>query len=244
VALIEAYFDESASDDGSHGLCVAGYLFEKSKCEALDLGWKVVLDRFGLPYFHMVDCVHGVDPFNRLTPDERICAEKLMIWLIRDNMSFGSAITVDEHDYNTWGARQKIGTAYTYCCWQSLAGMKTWLDQNAFEGSVSYFFEAGHKHAGEANAVMQRIFSDSDLRASYRYSAHAFVDKEKVRPIQAPDIFAWLHLQHFRRVRKGITKPRKDFVALVEGLPYKMFIANRETVSPALITGNLRDADF
>jgi uncharacterized protein DUF3800 len=241
VTLIEAYFDESGSHDGSHALCVAGYLFEKKQCEALDLGWKTVLDQFSLPYFHMVDCAHGNDPFDKLSKDERIAAEKLMIGLIRKHMAFGSAITVDENDYNTWGARQKLGTAYTYCCWQSLAGMQVWLNQNSFEGKVSYFFEAGHKHQAEANEIMNRIFKDVDLRQSYRYSSHSFVDKKLVRPIQAPDIFAWLHWHHFERLRQGIAAPRKDFVALVEGLPYKMFIANRETVSPALVSGDFRD---
>ena len=39
VALIEAYFDESGAHVGSHALCVAGYLFEKTQCEALDLDY-------------------------------------------------------------------------------------------------------------------------------------------------------------------------------------------------------------
>jgi hypothetical protein len=56
VPFFETYFDESDSHKGASALCVAAYLFEKEACKALDLEWKAVLDEFGLPFFHMVDC--------------------------------------------------------------------------------------------------------------------------------------------------------------------------------------------
>ena len=106
MALIEAYFDESGSHDGSSALCVAGYLFEKGECEALDLAWKQTLEKYALPYFHMVDCAHGNYPFDKLDRSERIQVETEMIGLIRKHMLFGTAITVNEQEYNGWFARK------------------------------------------------------------------------------------------------------------------------------------------
>ena len=59
-----------------------------------------------------------------------------------------------------------------------------------------------------------------------------------MRPIQAPDILAWLHANHFKRLKGGLIKPRKDYAALVENRPYKAFIATSESVSNNLVNGH------
>jgi hypothetical protein len=238
VALFETYFDESDSHDGAPALCVAAYVFEKESCRALDLEWKAALDAFGLPYFHMVDCVHLNPPFDKLSRDQSIEVEKHMIGIIRERMTLGAAITVNEGDYNTWAARRQLGSAYSYCCWQTIAMINHWLDTQGLAGDISYFFESGHSHAMETSAIMDEIAKDEEFKKANRYAAHSFVDKQKVRPIQTPDILAWLHANHFKRVQRGEKKPRKDYVALVEGRPHKAFIATRDTVSSEFVTGH------
>jgi hypothetical protein len=81
VELLECYFDESGSHDGSPILCVGGYVFEREHCKALDLGWKQILDQYQLPFFHMTDCAHNTWPF------ECIEAQKAAIRLINDHVA-------------------------------------------------------------------------------------------------------------------------------------------------------------
>jgi hypothetical protein len=98
VAFLECYFDESGSHYGSPVLCLAGYLFEKDQCKALDLGWKAVLDRYRLPFFHMTSCAHNQRPFDHLTRDECVEAEKGAIGLINEHAMLGVAAAVNESD--------------------------------------------------------------------------------------------------------------------------------------------------
>jgi hypothetical protein len=49
VAMMEAYFDESDSEDDLRLLAVSGYLFEKGKCLDLDLEWADILREGGDP---------------------------------------------------------------------------------------------------------------------------------------------------------------------------------------------------
>ncbi len=237
VALIEAYFDESGSHAGSNALCVAGYLFEKEGVKRLDLEWKKVLDEFNLPYFRMSSCAHGNYPFDGRHVSERIEVEKRMISIIRDNMLYGAAVSVDEQEYNSWVAKRLIGSAYSYCCWQILAGISNWLRDNNVSADVAYFFEAGHASEGEADAIMRKIFSDNALKSTYRYVSHSFVDKQKVRPIQSADLLAWLH-GNFLKKMASRQRPRSDYIALVKDKPYHVFIANRYTVGSLLISGH------
>lgn len=89
MQLVEAYFDESGSDDGSEVLCVAGYIFEKDARVELDSRWQEVLKNYGLPFFRMSACAHGVEPFDALTLNQRIEVEKEMIALIKKYSAYG-----------------------------------------------------------------------------------------------------------------------------------------------------------
>jgi hypothetical protein len=233
VAFLECYFDESGSDEGSTALCVAGYLFEKEHCKALDLKWKEVLDRYRLPYFRMSACAHNQKPFKHLTRDQCIAAEKEMIALINEHALLGVAVAVNEDDYCRWfeNRRTPAGTPYAFCCWQILAGIRTWIIKNNFEGEIAYFFEAGHANQSEANALMKRIFDNARLKSAYRYVGHSFVDKEKVRPVQTADILAWQQATQVKRWQRNDQRVRADFRALVAKPRHEIFLATRQTMA-------------
>jgi hypothetical protein len=210
---------------------VAGYLFEKEGCKALDMKWKAVLDRYRLPYFRMSACAHNQNPFVHLTPQECIDVEKEVIALIGDHALFGFAIAVNEDDYNTlFKAGSPGGSAYSFCCWQILAGIRTWIKRNNFQGEIAYFFEAGHASAPEANSIMNRLFQNPQLRSGYCYAAHAFVDKQKVRPVQTADILAWQQATQVKRWLKNDHRMRADFRALTSKTQHELFLGNRKTM--------------
>lgn len=238
MAFFHIYLDESDSHDGAPALCVAAYLFEKVSCEKLDLEWKAVLDEFSLPYFHMVDCAHGTAPFDKLSKDQRIEVQTRLIASIRTHMLFGAVTAVNEAEYNTWGARQEVGSAYSYACWMTIAAVNAWMDQQGLGGKIAYFFETGHKSGTETHDIMTRLASTEEHKTKYRYGAHSFVDKATVRPVQTADIFAWLHSSHIKRLRRGELTPRKDYAALVNDRPHRAFFADSASVSPTVVSGH------
>jgi hypothetical protein len=182
----------------------------------------------------MSACAHNQKPFKHLSRDECIEAEKAMIRLINNHAALGVAVTVNAADYETWfdgHGRILAGDAYTYCCWQVLAGIRHWVLKTEFQGEIAYFFESGHASQSEANALMNRIFNDRNLRAAYRYAGHAFVDKQKVRPVQTADILAWQQMTQSKRWLSGNHIMRKDFRALVAKPQHELFIGNRKTVA-------------
>jgi hypothetical protein len=232
VAFLECYFDESGSHDGSPVLCVAGYVFEKSNCKALDLGWKAVLDRYRLPFFRMSACAHNQRPFDHLSRDECIEVEKAMISLVNEHALLGLAVAVNEQDYaHLFEGENPGGSPYSFCCWQILAGIRNWINKTDFQGQISYFYEAGHASKPEANKLMHRIFSNRDLRAGYRYASHAFADKQQLRPLQAADMLAWQWGTQMKRWLKNDHQMRADFRALLEKPRHELFIANRKTLA-------------
>lgn len=213
-------------------LCVAGYLFEKEQARELDLAWEAVLDRYDLPFFHMVSCAHNNHPFDHLTRDECIEAQKEVIALINQHALLGVAAAVNEDDYwLMFGKNSPGGSPYSFLCWQVLAGIRSWINRSNFQGDIAYFYEAGHDSDGEADALMKRIFSHPNLTEGYRYAGHAFVDKKKVRPVQTADILAWHWATQMKRWLKKNNNMRADFQALAAKPRHELFIGNRKTLA-------------
>lgn len=218
MQFVEAYFDESGSDDGSPVLCLAGYIFDKNSATSLDDKWMDILAKFKLPFFRMSSCAQGVWPFKDIPKEDRIEIEKRMIHLIKDHASFGVAVTVDPKEfYEVMPKSGHIGSAYTLCAHTCLAAVKSWADEIRFSGDISYFFESGHRSQSEANGIMNRLFSIPKLREAHRYGSHTFADKEKARLLQAADLLAWQWHSERKRKMIGARDSRKDFLALVEG---------------------------
>jgi hypothetical protein len=216
VVQVEAYFDESGTHGSAPALCVAGYLMTKAQAISLTEAWTAELAKYELPYFHMVDCAHGAEEFEKLTKDERLAVETAMIRFIKDFTTQGIAVSVSENEYKRSGlADTMLGTAYSACASFLLAGISSWLSVNPEVTDVSYFFEAGHKSQREANGLMNFVFTNEKMRAAHRYVSHTFVDKRRSPAIQAADLLAWQYYTDLRRTREG--RPRRaDCVSLLQ----------------------------
>jgi|ERR1017187_1254230 hypothetical protein len=211
-----SYFDESGSHKGAPILCLAGFTIEQSKGQEMSERWSAMLDRFSLLAFHMAACANGAPPFDVLSMDERIEAEKEAISIIRDTIAYGFAVTVHPREFQSIVPMSpEIGSAYSLCAHMCLTGVRNWADRVSFNGAVRYVFEAGHKSQGEANGIMNRIFKSPKLRSEHRYAEHSFADKKLVLPLQAADIIAWQWFTENKRKLIGNRPPRKDFEELM-----------------------------
>ena len=219
VAIAEVYVDQSGTHDGSPVLCVGGCVFLRRR--ALEFTKKHCADLrvSGVPYFHAKEC--NPDPgngvFRGMPKQKRIDIQKRLINRVREFSEFGFAATVNEPEFDRlFGKGTVAGTAYSFLLWMALCATRSWLDERKFSGSVTYTFEAGHKHQRHANSLMNAIFSEPELRSRYRYAKHAFSPKGQEPALQAADLLAWHWFNDFKRRERGLS-PRADCRALVRG---------------------------
>jgi hypothetical protein len=238
VALIQSYFDESYDDET---LCVGGYVFKNTKAKLFNREWRQMLARYRLPFFRMSACNAGKEPFQHLDRDQRIAVQTEAIDLIGKYAAAGYAVTVDQHAFDDVVTNKGVvSSAYELCVWECLLGVNHWLKDSGITGSVAYFFEAGHEHQTKANRLMNLIFAEARLRKFYQYKAHAFVDKEASRPVQAADILVWQRFKQIRRIREGRTSPRADCVALMNGTRTFVFDVDRAKLQQLVDSVNAR----
>lgn len=221
MALLQSFFDESYGPEGV--VCVAGYVFTKSRAQALDKSWRKMLDDWGLPHFRMSACAHGNEPFDTLSKEDHVKVEKEAIGLIHKYALHGVSATVDPTDL----AKVKTGhpagrfsaTPYEFCVWHCVVMVAMWAREKrpGVTHSISYVFESGDAHQSEANAMMKFASTYPNFRDFSMYGGHAFLPKEKARPTQAADLLAWQWFTDSKRRAKPSYRPRKDLEALLDG---------------------------
>jgi hypothetical protein len=216
--LIEAYFDESESHP-FHS--VAGYVFNTEQCRLLEQEWAAVLAPHGIKHFHMVECAHNIEGFAHLTRQECIDVETRLIAILKKRMACGFTTSFDVREKWKMPSAMSIGikllSPYALCCYFGLMHVRTWALRMGYRGEIAYMFEAGNANQGEANRVMNEIFSSPALREYYRYAGHSFVPKDKAVPLQCADLLAWLWTKAMKdKVIMGRKNPRKDLLALLE----------------------------
>jgi hypothetical protein len=220
VIYAEAYIDESGTHRGSPMLAVGGYLFRREQAERFSRDSQKVLDSFGVPSAHMTDAVHCLGAYKDagMVKDDCDKFNRLLIENIRRRTMFGFGVSVDPTKYAAIvGRENNAPSAYSFCLMGCLTIISRWVKRTKFQGYIAYVFEAGHERQAEANRFLaDAILASDHSKAKHRYASHNFIDKKLALPLQAADMLAWqYHHYHYRKVVKGIDKPRMDFTALI-----------------------------
>lgn len=217
VAVSEAYFDESYDHRGPPILCVAGYAFRKSKAIAFSREWSKYLRSKGLPYFHMIECAHGNGVFKDRGDCDDVARE--LIRLTHKYAGCGIAVAVNTEEYaRILGPRPEMPSAYAFALLAVVTHIQRWKERDG-GGRISFFFEQGHQHQGDAHRFFDWLFDSPHVVARHGYTGHSFVPKE-TPGVHPADFLAWHWQLESKRARQPDRKPmRKDLIALGEGRP-------------------------
>jgi hypothetical protein len=169
IAMLEAYFDESGTHQGSPVLCVAGYVFEKDNARKLSAEWAHMLEEYGLKYFHMKECAPCRENFSHLNMDQCDAVARHAYGLIKQYMTVGYAVTVATNYFHLIPNFGLFSSPYTFGCWQVLMAIRNWSNTVGFFGKISYFFEAGHPSQAESDSIMAALVRNLYLEKAYRY---------------------------------------------------------------------------
>ena len=243
LVLAESYFDETNTHGGGERLCVAGYIFSKDAAEQQAIRWAELIDKWKIPYFHMVECAHNVEKFAHLTKDECDLAAREAIQIIKETASMGVAVTVLESDYlEIMPQVAFFGSAYDSCARDVMTGVSSWIDGSNFNGLMHYFFEDGTDTEANASYCILQMMKDPEIRKEACYGGHSFVPKILSPGVQAADIFAWHAGQDCKRALRG-DPIRKDFASLCE-IPHRCVHISREILQERafMIASELQEA--
>lgn len=208
VTMFHAYFDESYTNDKAV-FCVGGYLVHADRAIVMERQWLALLKEYDVPYFHMVDCAHGNEHFERLNAIERRVLVSKLIDLIKRYTYAGFAAVVKSRRCPILHADE--ANPYYVCLELAFTAMATGLlNASIPDQKVALFAEAD---CNDMRFAIRNLHNLADLQG---YSSHTFAKKSELCLLQAADLLAW-QLNRDIRGRFLENRPRrKDFASLLQ----------------------------
>lgn len=220
--FLHAYFDESERESGD--FCVAGYGFVPKQAKNFIREWRKMLGP--IKCFHTTDLVNRREEFQGFSVDDVNRMMKRAIGIINERVSVAAVVICNRKEFEAVApASRGFSDPYPVCCHLCMSLMGQWLDKRSpNQGNISYFFEAGNKHYGEADDLINLAATPDGIEAGlsrfYRYRSHTFLrkDAEGSAPLQAADLLAW----EWTKVKdetldRGLRRPRRSLLALLNG---------------------------
>lgn len=214
LAVFHAYFDDSGKESDRPVWAVGGYLIRADKARQMKKKWQLLLRRFGLPYFHMVDCAPapGNGVFKKLSSQDRDNVARQCIQLIKDHVAAGFVILMNPKKFDRTLPGHS-GDPYAFACESCLMSVDRWLTEKIGPSRIKFFFEAGS--AGQASAMARVAQHGIELPSEHEASTE-FSPKADVPLLQAADLLAWQSTKHIKDAIFNGRKVRKDFLSLIE----------------------------
>jgi hypothetical protein len=203
MTFAEAFFDESGTNDDEKNLCLGGYVFTVEASAAFEAGWRDMLQRYGLRYFHMREFRQkdkGV--FQHLSLEQREASLQEAITIIEKHATCGFAFSVEKRAFGDVALDSPWSKEYSFLANQTFYGIEETFRSSA-AGAVNYVFEQGAEGWGEAEAVYKQAKARPGLEAKYRLGQFRRETKESAVQLQAADLLVWSTLRSRRLVDEG-----------------------------------------
>jgi len=233
-----AYLDESGKDGRSPVIVVAGYLSRVQQWTTFCREWRELLDDHDLESFHMTDFERGGGPFSGWSDNDRHKCLQRAYRIIADRTFLRISIAMHVSEYEEV-FRPAEASAYGMCVVLWMQEIERQLEAGKVAGDIAYFFDRGSGFEKDVVGSFDFIRSRPDLMSRYRVSnyrieksfkPYSFVDKRKVLPIQAADMFAYETWKQITRVFLPEEKSpvRKSLVFLLSSAKHHAFYHGRE----------------
>lgn len=223
LIVLDAYFDDSGTHDGSPVVSVAGYLGLPAQWISFETEWKSAIAEFGLNHFGMADYSNKAKPYCEWTEEQRYArfAKLMKICNAYALGSIGIAVATESFNRVMSGKAKRIcGGPYglaAIACFLRVAELVKSLSSEAW---IAYIFESGTVGAGEVLKVFQKNERDESQKHQLRLLSLRFENKRQFVPLQAADIVAYeMYRQLPKQIGTDLRHPRLPILNQLMTLP-------------------------
>ena len=209
--MLVGYIDESGTHLNSEFFVLGGVVLDREQVKFAERDWKSVLDRFGLPFFHMAKFVSSRKPFKGWTDvQKRELIEKLYNIMPR-RIRWVVQIGLDLKAYGNLPFEQfkdEFVSPYALCARTLFMGNADHLNDLAEthdeDRRVSYVFESGCQQFQDFRGAWNLIEGSCEQKKKYRLAEISTADKRTAPVLQLADIVAYEGYKHLKgRMHSG-----------------------------------------
>ena len=209
--MFTAYFDESGTHAEASTVVVGGYVASIENWEKFENLWAELLSRESIKILHRTDMERLEGEFAGWDKARQIKTVQDANSIIKRFTAAGVGGAVIQSDFNDampGVLKRAFGGAYGWLVHESLVGIAQWAETNNCRSAIQFVFEAGAKGRRQVERMMSVLYDDPKIRGQLRLGGWSFVKKDKLKPLQCADWFAYELYKHMdNRVVAGPRKP-------------------------------------
>jgi len=200
LVMLAVYLDASNTEKGRSFVTVAGCLATVERWKTFQTKWQALLDKEGLPFFHMTDFEGYHGHYKGWTQKRHKHVFRKVAKAIVGRVDFAFSRGVAHDDFEWAQTQQPIlshWSAFTFCAAQCLHAVANWAIKHNHDGPIAYIFESGDGFDGELNEFKTLIESSEDRMKRFRWAGLYILPKVKANPpfpltpLQAADVWAF-----------------------------------------------------
>jgi len=237
--LYTAYFDASTTQKGRQFVSVSGCLAPAARWKTFESKWQKMLNKEGLPYFHMTDFEAYQGHYRDWTRHNHLFKKIARAITGKAKFAFGRGVAHDDFGWaKSQNAKLKDFSPFTYCASQCLHAVAEWATRHRYNDPIVYIFEKGDGSEGELLELKTLIESSSQRKNRYRWGELYILPKVMnnppypLTPLQAADVWAFearKEWENFHSTGKRTRAVRKSARALLgKGVEIDFGFSERE----------------
>jgi hypothetical protein len=197
IFVLNAFFDETGTNQGHRVTAVAGFLFDEEGLQRFNNGWNKIGGDLKEPY-RTYDCANRKGQFenNPEWPPWRcdqlmgglavVSSETRIAGFIASTQQTDFAKVSADMPGFSWLCRSIYSVAVLQCL-----DMVGWFARQRGEQDVHYWFESGDEHEEETRDIVKQASLDPILKKRFRYGGDTFVPKGQLTALYSSDQLGW-----------------------------------------------------
>lgn len=197
--MFRGYFDDSGTHTGgpvgaSRLVVVGGIVISDDQHDKLAETWASILQRHGLPHFHLTKCKAGKkEPYASISDNDRktLLDQLVRLMAVRIRMSCAAVVPIADYDAAlTDEEKARYGGPYAWAaqwCWTII---RIWAERNGYTDPIPFVMEAGTAGEDQLTAAFNKAFADPQLKGLFHLHSLVQGDKAAFPGLQAADIIA------------------------------------------------------
>jgi Protein of unknown function (DUF3800) len=201
--VLQAFCDESGSDERAKFLAIGGLVAEREKWVSFSRDWIDVLHEFAVNSpFKTQHFEKRKKQFSGWSNEKRHFLLNGLLLAITKNVQgvIGSAVSLEGYRKLITGkVKAQVGSPYCLCFSGCVWCGAKWSRDFLYREPVNYLFDVGHKNSEEAGMLWRKEYAKDSTRRNYRLGTFSLDSDRRCVPLQAADLVAyWLrrYLQH------------------------------------------------
>jgi hypothetical protein len=224
IAVLEAYFDESGSHEGSRVFAVGGIVARLEQMKLLAEAWKYMLGKNKISEFHSADLESRRGIYDGIGKErqQQIFKDAISVMGTWSRTAIAGLVVIEDYEQAVpdWAKQTAaFGNKYNFCFQMCLGSVMEWVEHldeaMPYGDRIAFMFDQRERGQEITSTSYSQIKKFRDVND--RMGALVFDSRKRFLPLQAADLVAYETYKHLDNLALKSGRPPRIPIKLLGG---------------------------